>query len=397
MPAQHPMSSITGPMAPTPIERAGFPVTDRWAYLNHAGITALPAQALEAMHRCATEAASDGGLAYPAHAERVEEVRAAAARLMGVPAADVAFVKNTTEGLGFVANGLHWEEGDRVVVPNHEFPSTVYPWLALENLGVVVDMVEPVGEGRCLPTESFADTMAAGPAPKVVAVSWVQFGRGWRTDLARLASVCHDAGALLCADVIQGLGVIPAELEAWGVDFAMADGHKWLLGPLGVGVLYVRRSCLDRLRPLEPGWASVAHRQQWENLDLVWDDSARRLEGGTPNVVGTYGLGASLDLLLEAGVEAVWDHVSALTDLACEGLADVGATLMSDRSGEGRSGVVTFTIDGRDPAAVVEALQARGVVCSPRAGGVRLSPHGYNIAEEVHRLVAVVAELVSAG
>ena len=378
-----------------PLDRGHFPVTERWSYLNHAGIAPLPAPAVEAMGRCASDAAVDGGLAHPAHAERAEAVRAAAARLMGVPAEDVAFVKNTTEGLGFVANGLDWEEGDRVVVPDEEFPSTLYPWTALRDRGVVVDLVEPVGPGRCLPVDAFAEVMAAGPPPKVVATSWVQFGRGWRTDLGELASACHDVGSLLCADVIQGLGVVPAQLGEWGVDFAMADAHKWLLGPSGIGVLYVRRSRLGDLRPLEPGWASVAHREDWENLELVWDDSARRLEGGSANMVGTHAMGASLDLLLAAGVERVWDHVCALLDQACDGLADAGADVMSDRSAEGRSGVVTFAVDGHDPAAVVEALKDRGVVCSPRAGGVRLSPHGYNTAEEVEALVAGVAGLVS--
>ncbi len=376
-----------------PLHRADFPVTDHWAYLNHAGITAVPAPAVEAQHRCARDFAIDGGLAYAGHAERAEEVRSAAAAIMGVAAGDVAFVKNTTEGLGFVANGLAWQEGDRVVVPDLEFPSTIYPWLALRDRGVVVDLVPPVGTGRCLPVEAFAATIADGPPPRVVTTSWVQFGRGWRTDLAALASVCHDAGALLCADVIQGLGVVPAELEAWGVDFAMADAHKWLLGPSGIGVLYVRRSCREDLRPLEPGWASVAHREQWDNLDLVWDDSARRFEGGSPNMVGIHGMGASLDLLLSAGIQSVWDHVSALTDRACEGLVSAGATVMSDRSAHGRSGVVTFTVVGRDPVTVTESLHSRGVVCSARGGGVRLSPHGYNTYEEVDRLVSAVGEL----
>ncbi len=339
---------------------------------------------------------SDGGLSYAGHAERAEEVRASAAALMGVPTDDVAFVKNTTEGLGFVANGLAWREGDRVVVPDLEFPSTIYPWLGLRDQGVVVDLVPPVGTGRCLPVGAFAETIASGPPPKVVATSWVQFARGWRTDLAGLASVCHDAGALLCADVIQGLGVVPADLEAWGVDFAMADAHKWLLGPLGIGVLYVRRSCLEDLRPLEPGWASVVHREQWDNLDLVWDDSARRFEGGSPNMVGIHGMGASLDLLLGAGIETVWDHVSDLTDRACAGLASVGATVTCDRSAHGRSGIVTFIVDGQDPVTVNELLAARGVVCSARGGGVRLSPHGYNTYEEVDRLVAAVAALTGA-
>ena len=377
----------------TPLPRAVFPVTNRWAYLNHAGINALPEPALRALERCAGEAATEGGLAYPAHAARMEEIRQSAARLMGVPPGDVAFVKNTTEGLGFVANGLTWSEGDRVVVPDLEFPSTLYPWLALRDRGVVVDLVSPVGAGRCLPVEAFAEAIADGPPPRVVATSWVQFGRGWRTDLAALAGVAHDAGALLCADVIQGLGLIPAQLDAWGVDFAMADAHKWMLGPLGIGVLYVRRSCLELLRPLEPGWASVAHREEWENLNLVWDSGARRLEGGSANVTGVHALGASVDLLLAAGVEEVWAHVSALCDRACAGLRAAGARVLSDRSSEGRSGIVTFALDGHDPTVVVDTLRDRSVVCSPRAGGVRLSPHGYNSEEEIDRLVAVVAGL----
>ncbi len=378
-----------------PLDRADFPVTERWSYLNHAGITALPDSALRAVEACARATALDGGLAYAGQAERAEQVREVAAHVLGVPAADVAFVKNTTEGLGMVAGGLTWKEGDRVVLPDHEFPSTLYPWLALRDLGVTVDLVQPSGRGRCLPVEAFAEVIAAGPAPNVVAVSWVQFGRGWRTDLAGLAEVCHDAGTLLCADVIQGLGLIPAELEAWGVDFAMADAHKWLLGPGGIGVLYVRRSCLDLLRPLEPGWASVAHREQWENLDLVWDDTARRLEGGTPNMVGTHGLGASLDLLVTAGVERVWDHVSSLTDHLCAALEGAGAEVMSDRSPAGRSGIVTFTVAGHEPGALVDALQAEGVVCSPRGGGVRVSPHGYNTVEEIEAVACVVERLAS--
>ncbi|MBW3611727.1 MAG: aminotransferase class V-fold PLP-dependent enzyme [Actinobacteria bacterium] len=380
-----------------PLCRADFPVTERWAYLNHAGVAPLPSPAVEAMAGCARRAAAGGSLAVEGHSQRAEEVRLAASGLLGAPAVDVAFVKNTTEGLGFVANGLTWQPGDRVVVPDLEFPSTLYPWLALRDRGVVVDLVPTEGPGRCLPTEAFATVMADGPAPKVVATSWVQFGRGWRTDLAALASVCHDAGALLCADVIQGLGVVPAELAAWGVDFAMADAHKWLLGPEGVGVLYVAGRCLDLLRPLEPGWNSVAHRQQWDNRDLVWDAGARRLEGGSHNHAGIHAMGASLDLLGAAGVDAVWRHVDQLCDRACRGLAEVGATVLSDRSTSGRSGVVTFAVEGHDPVAVHGRLLDEGIVVSPRGGGLRISPHGYNTSEEIDALVAVVGQLCGAG
>jgi cysteine desulfurase / selenocysteine lyase len=370
-----------------PLDRTDFPVTEKWAYLNHAGVTPLPASSVEAMRQAAQATALDGSLADEAHQEMCGRVRADAAHLMGVSTSDVAFVKNTTEGLGFVANGLGLGSGDRVVVPDLEFPSTLYPWLALADLGVVVDRVEPRGPGRALPVEAFTEVIAAGPPPRVVVTSWVQFGRGWRTDLAALAAVTHDAGALLCADVIQGLGVLPCELEAWGVDFAMADGHKWLLGPEGMGLLYVRNDRLDLLRPLEPGWASVAHRAQWDNLDLTWHDTARRLEGGTPNTAGTAALGASLGLLLGAGVDEMWRYVDRLCDEATAKLAAVGANVLSDRSPAGRSGVVTFSVDGTDPTELAASLRRAGVVCSPRGGGIRLSPHGYNTTDEIDALV----------
>lgn len=380
-----------------PLPAAAFPVTGHLTYLDHAGVAPLPAAAVAAMGACAQDGARLGVLGVQGQADRAEEVRGLAAQIMGVPVDDVAFVKNTTEGLGFVANGLEWKPGDRVVVPDLEFPSTLYPWLALEDRGVRVDRVAPQGPGRALPVEAFAQVIADGPPPRVVVASWVQYGRGWRTDLAALARVTHDAGGLLCADVIQGLGAIPSRLEEWGVDFAAADSHKWLLGPAGIGVLYVRGSRLDLLRPLEPGWASVAHRTEWENLSLVWDPTARRLEGGSANLVGTYGFGASLELLLGAGVEAVWAHIDALCDRAGKRLAAAGATVLSERDGEGRSGIVTFELPGHDPAAVVDSLLTEGIVCSPRGGGVRVSPHGYTTADDIDRLVAAVAAEAAEG
>ncbi|QBS39101.1 aminotransferase class V-fold PLP-dependent enzyme [Nocardia sp. CS682] len=382
--------------ATTALPREHFPAARRWSYLNHAGISPLPQPAVDAMHRRATEVSLDGEFTYPAHSAEIERVRSSAARLMGVPSTDIAFVKNTTTGLGMVANGLDWSPGDRVVVPDLEFPSTLYPWLALADRGVRVDRVQPEGPGGKLTTAAFADRIQAGPPPKLVVTSWVQFGRGWRVDLAELGRVCREAGALLCVDVIQGLGVIPAELDAWGVDFAMADGHKWLLGPEGCGVLYVRGSRLELLRPLEPGWNSVAHREEWDNLELVFDDTARRLEGGMPNVTGIAALGASIDLLHAAGVPAIWSHVDRLCELACSGLAAVGATVLSDRSSEGRSGIVAVHPGGLPIPLLAKQLQAEGIAVSARAGGLRISPHGYNNEHDIERLVDAVARATRA-
>lgn len=371
-----------------PIPRDAFAVTEELAYLDHAGVAPIPRSAGEAMRRGIDEAERLGSLARSG--PEIERVRTSAAELCGVPASDLAFVKNTTEGLGFVANGLDWEPGDRVVVPDLEFPSTIYPWLTLEDRGVVVDRVGPVGRGRTLPLERFEEALREGPT-RLVCVSWVSFGRGYRVDLEGLGRLCREHGALLCVDAIQGLGLIPASFDDWGVDFASADAHKWLCGPEGIGVFYVRGERRDLLRPLEPGWNAVVHRREWDNLDLVLDDTARRFEGGTPNVVGTYGLGGSLEVLGEAGAEAIWAHVDALCEHACDRLTDVGATVLTDRS-EGASGIVTFTVDGQDPGDTAERLRAQGIVCAgPRGGGVRISPHGYNTAEDIDRLIEEIA------
>lgn len=376
----------------TPLPRTAFPVTRRWTYLDHAGIGPLPAPAVEAMTGYTRDLAAGGRTAVPGHLSRLAGARRSAARLLGVAPDEVAVVKNTTEGLAFVAAGLPWEEGDRVVVPDGEFPSALYPWLALRDRGVVVDRVRPVGAAGRLPVELLAEHVRQGPPPRLVALSWVQYATGWRTDLKALAECCRQVGALLCVDAVQGLGAIPAAFGEWGVDFAAAGGHKWLLGPQGVGLLYVRRSRLPLLRPAEPGWNAVAHRGDYADLRLVFDDSARRLEGGSLNRTGLIGLGASADLLLDAGIGAVWSHITALGDRACAGLEEVGAEVTSDRSPAGRSGIVRFRVPGADPEGLARALRERGIVCVARGDGLRISPHGYTSEEEVDALVGTVAE-----
>lgn len=380
-------------MTAPPLPRAAFPVTERWTYLNHAGVAPIPAPAAEAIAGYVSAARDEGGEAYARHEQREGEVRAAAASLMGVDVADVAFVKNTTQGLALVASGLDWSPGDRVVVPACEFPSNLYPWLALEELGVEVVRVEPVGEGDRLPVERFEDALRVGRV-RVVAASWVQFGRGWRVDVTALASLAHEHGALFVLDAIQGLGVLPAEFAEWGVDVSAADGHKWLVGPEGFGVASVSSPAREQLRVLEPGWNSVIHRQDWENRDLVLDPTARRYEGGTQDYAGLYGLGASIDLLLSTGVDRIWSHVDSLCRRLAEGLAEAGATVLTDRSGGGASGIVTFTVPSMSAKKTAALLLEQAFAVRARGGGVRASPHGYNTEDEIDAFVDAVRKLI---
>jgi len=376
----------------TPLPRDQFPVTERYRYFDHAGVSPIPNVAADATRWWIDRTLRKGKVDYDELQARQESARYTAAALMGVPADDVAFIKNTTEGLGFVASGLDWHDGDRVVIPDLEFPSALYPFLALEDRGVKVDRVTPIGLGRALPLDEFERVIASGPPPKLVVVSWVQFARGWRTDVAGLVRLAHDAGALVCLDAIQGVGVIPAAFAEWGVDFAMAGAHKWMLGPEGIGVLYVAERCRDRLRPLEPGWASMAHQADYDNLTVVWDDSARRYEGGTSNHAGSAAFDASLRLIADTGVATIWTHVNSLCDHLVAQLAHVaGATVLSERSAEGRSGIVSIRVDDQPHETTARTLNTQNFVCSARGGGVRIAPHGYNTVDEIDELVASVA------
>jgi len=379
----------TGP----PLARSQFPIGERLTYLNHALVAPLPVAAVEAMAADAEAAARQASEGWPERNEGVERVRDAAARLMGVDAADVAFVKNTTEGLAFVAGGLDWRPGDRIVLPDGEYPSNEFCWLALGDRGVEVDRIAPVGRPGELPLDAFAAALEAGRGRvRVVAVSWVQFTRGWRTDLGALADLAHEHGAFLCVDAIQGLGVVPADLAGWGVDAAVADAHKWLLGPEGIGVLSVAPALRDRLRVSEPGWASVVD-QDCDHPELVLHPSARRYEGGTLNMVGVAGLGASLDLLDGAGVEAVWTWVDHLAQRAAHGATALGAEVLSARQGSGRSGIVTVAVPGVEAADAVGRLGEAGIIVRARSGGIRISPHGWNTEADIDAALTALGDL----
>jgi selenocysteine lyase/cysteine desulfurase len=379
-------------MAQPPLPRDQFPVTERRVYVNHAGIGPLPVVATRAIADSAAAFRDDPDFALDHYEEVMERTRVAAADLMGTTVANVAFVNNTTDGLGLCASGIDWQPGDRVVVPNYEFPSNFYPWIALRDRGVVVDVIEPVGARRELPLELFEQSLRAAPT-KVVAVSWVQFGFGWRVDLAGLGALCRDHDALLCVDAIQGLGVVPAQFDEWEVDVSSADAHKWLLGPHGIGVASFSSRARELIRPLAPGWGSVPWRDDYDNLDYEPDPSARRYEGGTTNLTTIAGLAASIELLQSAGVHEVWAHVDRLCCRLAAALAELGADVRSVHDRDNRSGIVSFVSPNRSADDVVAELQRRDVVARVRAGAVRLSPHAYNTDDEIDRVLAEIASL----
>jgi cysteine desulfurase/selenocysteine lyase len=370
--------------------RSQMPVTAKWAYFDHGAVAPLPQPTRAAIAVWLKEAADEGDVPWQSWSQQVELTRVVAANLVGAGVEEIALVPNTTSGISLVAEGFPWREGDNVVTLDNEFPSNLYPWLNLTSRGVQTRKV-PVEGGR---VDLSRVEAAMDGRTRLVSLSWVGFSSGWRIDVAAAAELCHRRGCLFLLDAIQGLGVFPLDVKATGIDFFAADGHKWLLGPEGAGLLYVRREHLDLLRPLGLGWHSVQTTGGFSS-EMSLRPNAARYEGGTQNMAGMIGLGASLALLSELGARPpnspVADLVLAITDYACERLASLGAVLLSPREGEHRSGIVTFQIPGKDPAEIRKALLAAGIVTSCRGGGVRISPHGYNTREEIDRLLAVLA------
>jgi selenocysteine lyase/cysteine desulfurase len=367
--------------------RRQMPVAERFAYFDHAAVAPLPARTGEAIARWLKQATTEGDTAWTAWNRRVEECRALAARLLGADADEIALVHSTSEGIGLVAEGYPWRAGDNVVTLENEFPSNQYPWLNLAARGVEVRRVPPDPEGRL----DLARLAAACDArTRIVTVSWVGYVSGWRCDLAAVAEMAHRAGALLVVDAIQGLGVFPLDVRAAQIDFLAADGHKWLLGPEGAGIFYLRREHLALLRPLGLGWHSVVHASDYGRIELALKPSAARYEGGSQNMVGFIGLAESLDLLLELGPDAIGRRILEITDLACRRLEEVGAAAVSPREGDHRSGIVSFELAGRDALETKRRLLGADVVLSARGGRLRLAAHAYNDESDVDRLVVAL-------
>ncbi|QXC61664.1 aminotransferase class V-fold PLP-dependent enzyme [Aquihabitans sp. G128] len=343
-------------------------------------MAAPPTVVAHAVARDASAATMLGSTSQAARTERAEDVRRTCAGLLGSTADDLTFVRNTTEGLALVANGLRWAPGDQVVVIDRDHPLTTAPWAALADLGVELIRVAADPDTAAVAVADVEAALAASRGrARVVVVAWVHHARGFRHDLAALAEAAHAHGALLVADVIQGAGVRPVHLADWGVDAAAAGAQKWLLGPEGIGLLHTTAALRAELRTLQPGYRSYAVDADGRYvLDLDLDPTGRRFEGGTSAVGSTGGLGASADLLAGAGTAQIWAHVDAWCDALVDGLRDLGATVLSDRSAGARSSLVAARFPTVDADELVDRLVTHGVVAAAWSGAVRFSPHGWN-------------------
>ncbi len=388
--------------------RLQMPVAKRWAYFDHAAVAPLTLSAQQALADWSEEVTLNGDANWSEWRKRVEPVRKNAAILLGCQSSEVAFVPNTTSGLSIIAESFPWQPGDNVVLASGEFPANRNSWRCLIPRGVEVRIVESESNSDIC---EIGRLMAATDAhTRIVTASWVGFVTGWRHDLDELADACHRRGILLCVDAIQGLGVIPLDLSRTPVDFLAADGHKWLLGPEGAGVLFIRHEHLERLRPIGIGPNSIGFSGSYLGHVVGYSDeaagyriarpmqptemfpSARRFEGGTANAGGILALGASVELLLSFGIDSIWSRLCDVTDQLRELLTSLNFAIRSSDSPARRSGIVSCEVTDDDRRRIFATAKPSGVALNFREGLMRFSPHAYTNESDLDRLRSVLAD-----
>ena len=376
------------PLDPSkPAFRELFPITKHYNYLNHAAVSPLPLPTLHAVEAQLKDVHENGSVNFQDWLSTKEQARKLLADMLGAGHPEqIAFMRNTSDALSTVANGLTWQAGDNVVTFRGEFPSNLYPWLRLRDaFGVEVRMCEE-RNGRV----DFDELVnLIDQRTRVVTVSHVQFASGFRIDTERLARVVRRHNALLVVDAIQALGVISIDVEAELIDVAAGAGHKWLMAPEGVGYLYLSDRARERVQPTLVGWVSVPEPFDLANLDQGWNRGTLAWETGTGPAALFYGFKASLELLTGLGVARTEKYLAELSDRLCERLeARKNYEIMSSRLPGEKSQIVCIRHKaGMSPMALYVHLKARNIITAPRADRLRIAPHAYNLPEEIDALV----------
>ena len=366
--------------------REEFPITRSYNFQDHAAVAPLCRRAAEAVRGYLERSEKYGHLGSEFY-KHADYVRQRAGQLINANPDEVTFIKNTSEGLNLVANGLNWHKGDNVVNTNVEFPANIYPWQALQSRGVQLNMA--LEDSGRIPLEKLIE--AINSRTRLVTISSVQFASGFRTDLATLGEYCASKGVLLCVDAIQSLGAMPIDVKAMNIDFLSADGHKWLCGPEGLGVFYVRKELQGHLRPSCIGWLSMKNYLDFSRYQFDFREDIRRYDSGAYNLPGVYGLGGAIDLLLEIGIERITARILSLTNRLVQGVRDKGYRVVSSRHPAEASGIVAFRSDVHDHDKIQRHLQnEHRIVISVRCGRLRASPHMYNSEKEIDRLIEVL-------
>ncbi len=370
------------------IRREEFPSLADAIYLNSASIGPLPERTRRRLDEYGALRAAPHRMTDHDFFSELDQARALTARLLNVTAGEIALAFNTSYGLNVAARGLPLERGDVVLASDREFPANVYPWMRLSERGVTLELTPVTAEGW--PDEDHLVERMADPRVRVLAVSLVQFSNGYKVDLARLSKRARETDTFLVVDAIQGLGVVPVDLQATPVDILSCGGQKWLLSPWGSGFVYVRKELIPAVQPVVMGWMAFEGTDDFTRLtdyDPTLRDDARRYEMISLPFQDFAGFNTSLGLLLDVGIPAIAAHVAEVHAPVLDWAARRGITISSP---VGKHGSAIICVKVPEPAEAYKAIRAQGVVASVREGAIRLSPHLFNTADEMVRVTEML-------
>ncbi len=363
-----------------------FPVTRYKTYLAHAAVCPLPFSVASAISSYAKRASQSGQFEY-LHLEIEAQTRSMAAELIGAQPEEIAFVPSTSAGLSIVASGLNWRPGDSVVIADWDFPANTYPWLNLRRRGVQVKFIPRRASGL-VTVADVADQI--DHTTRLVSLSTVHFAAGSPIETDTIGAFLRERGILFCVDAIQSLGILPCSVKQ--VDFLAADAHKWLLGPQGIGILFVRQTNFDELHPALVGWRAARTGPEPNGHELILAESARRYEPGSPNALGLVGLHSAMSLIRAIGVNSISDRLMLLRSKLIQELTAKGYEVLGTLDSCLPTGITSFRHNHKPIPKLFDLLVAKGINLSLREDSrgqkcIRVSPHFYNTEDEIDFLL----------
>ncbi|CAN5345813.1 aminotransferase class V-fold PLP-dependent enzyme [soil metagenome] len=362
-----------------------FPAAENYTYLNSAAVAPLPTIAVDAVASQLRDVSQNASANYTEWIATKNRARQILAEMLKVEPQQIAFMRNTSDGFATVAGGLKWEKGDNIVSFEKEFPANFYAWRRVrDDFGVELRLC-PEKNGR-IDLDEFINLIDTNT--KLVAISAVQYGSGFRADLEKIGEAARKVDALFAVDIIQALGTMPFDLSAQKVDIAAGASHKWLCSPEGCGILYLSDRARERVKPTLVGWISVEDAWDFEDTEQKYKPNALAWETGTGCSSLFYGLEQSAKLLFDTGAEKIENYLEELTDYLCEILPTENYEIVSSRKKSEKSQIVCIKHrNGLTPTEIAEHLQKENIVVSPRNDRIRIAPHFFNNQEDIEKLV----------
>ncbi|KAA3611248.1 MAG: aminotransferase class V-fold PLP-dependent enzyme [Calditrichaeota bacterium] len=366
--------------------RNQFPFTNSKIYLNHAGVSPLSTDVREKMDWFINNRSFGEIEFFEEMVELRDQTRSLLAKIINVEENGIAFTANTSTGFNWLAQGLKWKKGDQIILTDLEFPSNVYPFLNLQKQGVEVVFVK--SKNGCIEVEDIEKAIT--PKTRMISISFVEFSTGYRNDLLAIGALSKHHDLIFSVDAIQGLGAIPLDVKACHIDFLSCGGHKWLMGPMGIGFMYFEQNLFEKISPAFVGWDSVTNSLDYLDYNFELLPDARRFEYATQNHLGICGLSASLDILHRVGIATIEQHLLILGKQMVDRLPDYGMKFLGHEDSFYWSGIFSFSHPDAEELSMF--LKKHNVICSIRDGALRFSPHFYNNRDDINAIIDLIGK-----